>query len=54
MYTEHEFPGKPMPGNPTEGSQPKDNSLLVKYFSPAFRSGLIAAKKQVMNSSCSC
>src|SRR5580765_2868956 len=31
-------------GNPVEGSQPKDNSLLVKYFSPAFRSGLTGKK----------
>src|ERR1700730_1271652 len=31
-------------GNPVEGSQPKDNSLLVKYFSPAFRASLIGKK----------
>ncbi len=28
-------------GNLAEGSQPKDNSVLVKYFSPAFRPELI-------------
>jgi trigger factor len=31
-------------GNPLEGSQPKDNSLLVKYFSPAFRPELLEKK----------
>lgn len=31
-------------GNPVEGSQPKDNSLLVKYFSPAFRPQLLGKK----------
>jgi trigger factor len=31
-------------GNPVEGSQPKENSLLVKYFSPAFRPSLIGKK----------
>ncbi|HEY4937355.1 MAG TPA: trigger factor [Puia sp.] len=31
-------------GNPIEGSQPKDNSLLVKYFAPAFRSQLLSKK----------
>jgi trigger factor len=31
-------------GNPAEGSQPKDNSLLVKYFAPAFRSELTGKK----------
>lgn len=31
-------------GNQAEGSQPKDNSLLVKYFSPAFRPGLMGKK----------
>jgi len=27
-----------------EGSQPKDNSLLVKYFAPEFRAGLLGKK----------
>lgn len=31
-------------GNLTEGSQPKDNSLLVKYFAPAFRTQLLEKK----------
>src|SRR5450631_2127162 len=31
-------------GQPVEGSQPKDNSLLVKYFAPEFRSGLFGKK----------
>jgi trigger factor len=31
-------------GNPVEGSLPKDNSLLVKYFSPAFRPQLLGKK----------
>jgi trigger factor len=31
-------------GQVTEGSQPKDNSLLVKYFSPAFRPQLTGKK----------
>ena len=31
-------------GNIVEGSQPKDNSLLVKYFAPSFRSGLTEKK----------
>jgi len=31
-------------GNPVDGSQPKDNSLLVKYFSPAFRPQLLGKK----------
>jgi trigger factor len=31
-------------GNPVEGSQPKDNSLLVKYFAPDFRWGLTGKK----------
>src|SRR5664279_5711212 len=31
-------------GTPTEGSQPKDNSLLVKYFAAAFRSQLLDKK----------
>lgn len=31
-------------GNPVEGGQPKDNSLLVKYFSPAFRPQLLGKK----------
>jgi trigger factor len=31
-------------GNPTEGSQPKDNSLLVKYFAPSFQSQLMGKK----------
>jgi trigger factor len=31
-------------GNPAEGSQPKDNSLLVKYFAPAFRPQLLGKK----------
>jgi trigger factor len=31
-------------GNVLEGSQPKDNSLLVKYFAPAFRAGLMGKK----------
>jgi len=32
-------------GNIVEGSQPKDNSLLVKYFSESFRPQLIGKKK---------
>lgn len=32
-------------GNPAEGAQPKDNSLLVKYFSESFRSQLTGKKK---------
>jgi trigger factor len=31
-------------GNPVEGSQPKDNSLLVKYFAESFRAQLIGKK----------
>jgi trigger factor len=31
-------------GNPVEGSQPKDNSLLVKYFAESFRTQLIGKK----------
>jgi len=31
-------------GNPLEGSQPKDNSLLVKYFAESFRPQLIGKK----------
>ena len=31
-------------GIPVEGSQPKENSLLVKYFAPAFRPGLQGKK----------
>jgi trigger factor len=31
-------------GNILEGSQPKDNSLLVKYFAPALRSELLGKK----------
>jgi len=31
-------------GNILEGSQPKDNSLLVKYFAPSFRPGLMGKK----------
>jgi trigger factor len=31
-------------GIPVEGSQPKDNSLLVKYFAPSFRPQLLAKK----------
>jgi trigger factor len=31
-------------GDPVEGSQPKDNSLLVKYFAPAFRPQLMDKK----------
>ncbi|HTB26458.1 MAG TPA: trigger factor [Puia sp.] len=31
-------------GNPVEGSQPKDNSLLVKYFAESFRPQLIGKK----------
>ena len=31
-------------GDLVEGSQPKDNSLLVKYFSPAFRPELLGKK----------
>jgi trigger factor len=31
-------------GTPVEGSQPKENSLLVKYFAPAFRSELLDKK----------
>lgn len=31
-------------GNILEGSQPKDNSLLVKYFSPSFREELLNKK----------
>jgi trigger factor len=31
-------------GTITEGSQPKDNSLLVKYFAPSFREQLIGKK----------
>ncbi|HXB28612.1 MAG TPA: trigger factor [Puia sp.] len=31
-------------GNPLEGSQPKDNSLLVKYFAESFRPQLIGNK----------
>jgi trigger factor len=31
-------------GNPVEGSQPKDNSLLVKYFAASFRSQLLGKK----------
>jgi trigger factor len=31
-------------GVPREGSQPKDNSLLVKYFAPAFRTELEGKK----------
>ena len=30
---------------PAEGAQPKDNSLLVKYFSESFRPQLIGKKK---------
>lgn len=32
-------------GNPVEGGITKDNSLLVKYFTPAFRSQLMGKKK---------
>ena len=32
-------------GNPAETAQPKDNSLLVKYFSESFRSQLTGKKK---------
>jgi trigger factor len=32
-------------GNPVEGAQPKENSLLVKYFSESFRPGLTGKKK---------
>ncbi|MEJ0079628.1 MAG: trigger factor family protein [Puia sp.] len=31
-------------GNVLEGSQPKDNSLLAKYFAPAFRPALLGKK----------
>ncbi len=31
-------------GQLIEGSQPKDNSLLVKYFAPAFRTELLGKK----------
>ncbi len=31
-------------GNPVEGSQPKDNSLLVKYFAESFRPQLMGKK----------
>lgn len=31
-------------GSPVEGGQPKDNSLLVKYFAPSFRPQLIDKK----------
>jgi trigger factor len=33
-------------GNVAEGTTPKENSLLVKYFSPAYREKLIGAKNE--------